>query len=250
MAGKISKVKLPARGKLKLQAGENIAFLSGEVPRLILISGSDACDIYEGQCLPVEANSPYLQNPHNFEVSVVLGYGMIESPNYASSTVEGPRFYEKTFSAMGLAATVTSHATLRAGYGWITKEGKAEIQIASSSAASRTRITILNDASAAFISAKPAGFMDVAAAFYDQKGAVNQNVVAVAGYFADTDIAAWIAAVGYTGRISQFYLERVENPQRLTIDAKTAVFMSRDPAVSNIAAATARDIGRNSEEFT
>lgn len=251
MGGQITKIKLPPRGKLKLETGENIAFLSGDVPRLVLISGSDACDIYEGQCLPSNANSPYLQNPYNFPVSAVIGFGMMESAAYSPAILDSARFYKRTCFTMGLASTVTSHATLRTGYGWMCKEGKAEINILPTSLGQRSRITILNDASADFIAAKPAGFMDVQASFYDATGAVAPNLVAVAGYFADADITAWIAAANYTGRIAQYYTEKSDTiANRFTIDAKTAVFISRDPAVTHIAAAYALDLGRNAEDFT
>lgn len=246
----ITKIKLPPFGKLKLETGENIAFLSGDVPRLVLVSGSDACDIYEGQCLPSNANSPYLQNPHSFDVSAVVGFGMSECTLSSAAFAENLKSYEKIYSTMSTDAAITSHATLRSGYGFMAKSCRAEIIFTSAASGQRTRITVLNDANEAFIASKPVGFMDNATKFYTNLAEVNENIIALSGYFADTDIAGWIAGAGYVGRVSVYYVDQMPTPLRLVVDPKTAVFISRDPAISNAGRSTAREIGRNAEEFT
>lgn len=63
--------------KLEVEVGSTIAFVSGNVPRLVVREGSQAWDILEGQCLPVTGPKAQVINPFGVAAELMLGFSML-----------------------------------------------------------------------------------------------------------------------------------------------------------------------------
>lgn len=185
-------ISIPARGRHKLESHGTIGYLAGEVPRLVIRAGSDAFDIWEGQCLPYSANSAYICNPFGRQITVTITYG---GPIcYSINAGADGRHAEKTLYYMRWAR-YQADAVKRTGMVFLAERGRYEISPElSGHDAYQARVNVIRGASPEFLAAKPSHiFLDTQKPFSPSLVQI-EGCAAICGTFVDADIDAWVAA--------------------------------------------------------
>lgn len=247
MTQNVYNVRIPAFGRVQIQSNTTLAYVSGEVPRLVVQQGSDAFDIWERQCLPVNGNVAWLCNPNSSEIFVNIAFGL--PTELGTFPFEGSitRHQEK-INFWPSYSTATADAVKRIGYGIMTKRGTAEMWVQSTSL-TFFKATVLQGARPDFMQFKPAAAFNQTCSMVTRTGENANNYLMVGGYYDSADITAWIAASGYTGTMTEYIVEAFTANNRFYFGPDTAVFISREPNASGSLKLMVKEYGLAAEEF-
>lgn len=244
---RVVSMRLPGHGRVRFEGDETIAFLSGEVPRLVIRDGSDAFDIWEGQCLPIEGPSVYIQNPYQRDVVVNIGVDMAASYGVNDLSDFTGRHYQKTTWLMQAGAFAADGAR-RVGVGILPDKGRYEV-MAQFSGVTDLRTTLVAGADPAFMAAKPAGALEGTGQARDILGPWANGMMEVSGYFTDADITAWVTSSGFTGQLRTYSYDNLTRELRWTLDRTTALIVSVAPGSTIKGHLLIRELGLDAEEF-
>lgn len=219
-------VTLPAYGRVKVQGGDTIALLSGNIPHVVVMLNSHAVPLKMGNSIPVPHHQPYLCNPFPREIQFVYARGL--SPRYSNDTGLSLEMQTTVYSGIGVLSAAVATGQKYA-VGMMMRKGAALLEVYEAANDQKSSVMIFPGAQADFISKKPAGAMTDQITLYHQDGFADQAVNIVSGRYVDADVTAWVAAAGYTRqptivRHSAFF----DNVQRFQFSEDTAIFWVRE----------------------
>lgn len=236
-------MNLPAYGRTKIDVGETVAFMTGDIPHLFLRLGSRGLRLPAGQCLPVEENYAEIVNPFPRPCEVQIARGLPIRYAVEADTLT-PR---QQVNCTSLAYRVTAQAAVPAGHrygnGFLMTRGRALLTFDDNLPLTNSRVLVFRGASPAFLAAKPVGCMDTWFGMRFGDTELDGSLLTTFGSYTEAHIAAWIAAAGYQGEVVTYY----HGPGRqYLVTATDAVFFARynaDTSGGWDAAVTCRHLG-------
>lgn len=246
--------RIPAFGRVEIDSPGTIAFVSGDVPRLVVRDGSDSFDLLEGQSLPVTARTAYLCNPYTRDVVVAVSSGLTVRLGANAPQYDGRHFnkcnWQLTFNAYGAAANK------RMGVGILPKVGRVEVVLQTQIVSPGVRYTTVTGADAAFMPLRPPAYMDRNMSVMDFNGNVSPDFIAMYGTYADADTSLWTNQAGYKVKLKHFSPTiDADCPGmqpgivRMYADPTTAVVISMEQNYDFTGVLLIRELGLSAEDF-
>jgi hypothetical protein len=178
----------------------SLALVSGNCHFLNIEENGDMIPLRLGQCLNFNAMSLRVCNPYSFPVTAYIARDLPENTSF--SLLDELQSAGQIKSRVGFAylTGVAGGVGKKRGIGFLAKRGQYQITATGGSWQNADGVQILAfpDASPAFMAAKPAGFMTDLPSVVRLDGTLNDQVICIAGYYLESDIAVWKANAGYT----------------------------------------------------
>ena len=220
-------VTIAAFDEIRIDGRETVSYISGNAPHLFLRIGSDCVRIVEGQTLPVSHSHVTLVNPFPRPVEVIMCRGLDEfiGLERTSSTLAQDMITKSSCFSYNAGTAGFKYAV-----GVMVKKGSAIVECFDTYTDGFSSVIMFPAASKSFLGFKPVGCMEEAITFRRMDGSADDNLIAVGGTYTDANVAAWVAAAGYSGQITMKHGGLGQTVNRFKIDEDTAIFYVRDVA--------------------
>lgn len=232
---------------LEIDVNTTLAFIMGEVPRLIVREGSDAWEIQEGQSLRVNGPKAQLINPFARSAQFVLGFGYEEQVQTPESWITA-RHMEKLRNVI-VHDTPAAVVDRRTGLFIQAKRSNYQLELLAEGSFG-TRVQLISNAPANMVAAKGAAVFNSTATMVDMYNRPNADIVCAAGTVTDAEITAWLAAAGHTGEVrSVSHNTSSSSVLRWIVRPDTAVIITRDVNTAFTVRPCLMDRGLETSEF-
>lgn len=237
--------RLPPYGEITIDGRDTVALLWSDVPHVFLRVQSDCIRIHESHCIPVASPYVRLVNPFHFDINVQIAVGLPVRQNTRQASVDQVIRIGSIFTSQR-PATVTG---LKFGVGVMVKRGQAMCNVLDSVNDGFSRVLLFPKARADFMDLKPVTMMTDPTVFKSYAGVNDTNLLCCSGTYSDADVAAWVAAAGYTGMLTFTHASFVQQQNTFIIDENTAMFFARDIDKSATFCMKIQHLGAREEEF-
>lgn len=213
-------VYAPPRRLVGQHQAMSVAYLDGDLPSITVVVNGEEFSVGIGQSIPVGGKTFGIYNHFERDARIQLLLNGPVTAERATATVQQSDF-----------------VTYQHGFLTVEEAGKDKVGLAMMLTEGRARVTFqlshtcdaffLPNASASFMTAKPAAALEDAFEIANSAGSAKKDLLAIKGHYNEAEVAAWAVAAEYD--LSQ-QVELVSQRDTVTalLEPNTALFVSRN----------------------
>ncbi len=238
----IKPVNLTPNNPLQLTVGETLAYVSGELPFVVVHIAGQRVRLEYGACIPIHGEQVRIENPFSATARVNLGM------NYPVSSVQplpltAPQNQRVTYNAAIRVANVTpEHTDRKKGMILMPKEGAFWVDL--SFPMHGAFVLRLPFADLEYENDKPANMLDLDLGFTAFDGSTPDDLAAYFGSYTDLERAEWFAAADYSASQSRLVARYVQSFSGMIEAGSALMVYDPDQGDSFEMNGTVTDLGR------